>query len=241
MYGMDVKFGKIVSNNNIFLTSPDGSVEGNLHTSGLEAGWRDIKKQQKPVVGNRMNDFDSTILEDNAYQMINDEMFKLEHKITRYEDLLSKMTTEIDVLESLGYAIQISDLKERKKKIEQELALANKRYAELGLSSKISGHIASAVSHTSKKREGIFTKAKYLFSKKILARFSKKFDYTQVMKEALDNLSGISASVDELINMKIPYGETVTRYEKLTAYLNRANAIHSRISRNMNAMANKKT
>lgn len=238
---MDVKFGKIVSNNNLFVaSSAAANADGNIFTPGLQSGW-DIKKQQKPVVGNRMNDFDSTILEDNAYQMISDEMFKLEHKITRFEDLLSKMTTEIEVLESLGYSIQISDLKERKRKIEQELALANKRYAELGLSAKISGHIASAVSHTSKKKEGVFTKIKYFFSKKILARFSKKFDYSQVMKEALDNLSGINASVDELINMKIPYGETVTRYEKLTAYLNRANAIHSRISRNMDAMTKKKS
>ena len=40
-------------------------------------------------------------------------------------------------------------------------------------------------------------------------------------------------NVDELIAMKIPYGETKASYERLTTYLYRANTIHSQISKNL--------
>ena len=56
------------------------------------------------------------------------------------------------------------------------------------------------------------------------------------MKEALEKLSDINANVDELITMQVPYGETINRYEKLTAYLGKANMLHSRISKNLKEM-----
>jgi len=61
------------------------------------------------------------------------------------------------------------------------------------------------------------------------------------MKEALEKLSNINLSVDELIKMQVPYGETIDRYEKLTAYLNKANVIHSQISRNVNDMTKRQS
>ena len=150
------------------------------------------------------------------------------------EKLLSKLDNQIDALESLGYVIQISDLKERKKKIEDELAELNKEYAQMGLSTKISGQIASAIGFKSKGGNTRFFRVKEFISKKILAKMSKKIGHSQVMKEALGKLSSINSNVDELIHLQVPYGETITRYEKLTAYLNRANVIHSQISRSMN-------
>ncbi len=60
------------------------------------------------------------------------------------------------------------------------------------------------------------------------------------MKEALENLSSINTSVDELVNLQIPYGKKIERYEKLTAYLNKANVIHAQITKNMNEIAKKK-
>ena len=42
-----------------------------------------------------------------------------------------------------------------------------------------------------------------------------------------------STNVDELISMKVPYGETKANYEKLTNYLYRANRIRSQINKRM--------
>lgn len=231
---MEIKFGKIKPNNNIFSTPSSNSPDANFFATNT---FGQSFQQENNASGSRMNDFDSNILENNAYQAISDEMFKLEHKMGMLETSLSKLTNEIEALESLGYDIQVYDLKDRKLKLERELAELNKKYSELGLGAKISGQIASAMNLTSKKKFNPLLRLKKFLSKKVLSKISKKFDNSQTMKEALENLCSINLSVDELIKMQTPYGETMNRYDKLTAYLNKANVIHSQISR----MTNKNT
>ena len=195
----------------------------------IENSNQEATEQKKQAVGLRINDYDSSILENNAYQLLSDNMFKIEHKINILENTLFKLNSEITALQSLGAAIQISELIERKEKIEQELAELNKKYSELGLSTKISGQIASAVNFTAKQKKA-FSNARNFISREILAKISKKIGLSQSIKEALENLCNINLGVDELIKMQIPYGETGKRYEKLTAYLNKANTFHSQIS-----------
>lgn len=237
---MDVKFGKItpcgIGNGNIIWKSSADSHE-NFFTSNSHANQEETK-QETSAKGSRINDLDSNILENNAYQTISDEIFKLEHKIGLLENILSKIENEIEALKSLGYVMQISELEERKQKIEQELAELNKKYSELGLSAKISGQIASAMNFTSKNKY-TFSRLKFFISKNILAKISKKINYSQNMKEALEKLSSINTNVDELIKLQVPYGETPKRYEKLTAYLNKANVIHSQISHDIENITNK--
>lgn len=234
---MDVKFGKVKPNNNIFLNLSANHSDENFFMLNSNA---EKNEQEKQTFSPRLNDYDSNILENNAYQLLPDEMLKIEHKINMLENTLSKICGEIEALKTLGAYMQVEELEERKQKIEQELSELNKKYSELGLSSKISGQIAAAVNLTSNKRTSIFSKAKNFLSKKILAKISKKFGHNQAIKEALENLCNINSGVDELIRMQIPYGETEKRYEKLTAYLNKANTIHSEISKNVNAIAGKK-
>jgi len=234
---MDVKFGKVRPNKNIFVNS-SANRDDNFFTSNQPKEQPNY--QESATNGTRLNDLDSNILENSAYQDISDEMFRIEHRIGMLEGNLSKITNEIEALESLGAEIQVTDLKDRKQKVEKELQEMNKKYSELGIGSKLSGHIASAVNFGSKKKVTQFSRFKKFVSKKIFAKISKKFGYTQDMKEALGNLSNINTSVDELIKLRVPHGETVSRYEKLTAYLNKANVIHSQISRNMDSIAKRK-
>lgn len=234
---MDVKFGKVKPNNNTFLVSSANSSDENFFISNSNV--QKNNEQQKQTFAPRINDYDSNILENNAYQLIPDEVFKVEYKINVLENILSKISNEIEVLLSVGALGQVAELEERRQKINRELAELNKKYSELGLSSRISGQIASAVNSTSNKKN-VFSKACNFISKRVLAKISKKFGYNQAIKEALDNLYNINCGVDELIKMQIPYGETDERYEKLTAYLNKANTIHSQISKNMDALAKKK-
>lgn len=235
---MDVKFGKIKPQNNIFLTSLAPTSDENFFSQNSKPKQEE-KKQKSSASGSRMNDLDSNILENNAYQELPDEMFKIEHKMGLLEENISKLNNEIETLESLGYGIQVYNLKSQKEKLEKELAQLNEKYSKLGLSSKISGQIASVMSFTSRKKINILSRVKRFVSKKILAKLSKRFNFSETMKEALDNLSNINFSVDELIKMKSPYGETVRRYEKLTAYLNKANLIHSQISKNITHITKK--
>lgn len=233
IYNMDVKFGKIRPNHDNFFVEPLTNDSHENFFVSSPASDSINQKEKAPILGSRINDFDSNILENNAYHAISDETFKVEHKINLLEASLTKINLEISALEGLGYDIQIYDLKNRKQKVEQELIELNKKYSDLGLGTKISGQIASAMNFASNKKNNVFSIMKDFISKKILAKLSKKIGYSQSMKEALGNLGNINSSVDELIKMQTPYGETIKRYEKLTAYLNKANIIHSQISRNM--------
>lgn len=240
---MDVKFGKVKTTNNIFLKSLASRSDENFFESKPDLNWNEPKQENSPP-GSRINDYDSNILENNAYQTMPDELFKLEHKIELLEQSLLKIDNEIMTLESLGYDIQVYSLKDRKQKIEEELAELNKKYSELGLGAKISGQIASVMNLKTNGKTKIFSIAsiiKRFISKKVLAKMSKRFNHNETMKEALDSLSNINLSVDELIKMQTPYGENIGRYEKLTAYLNKANIIHSQIYKSVDAIAKKKS
>lgn len=238
---MEIKFGKVKTSNNMFAAASINSMEGNFFASNSDSKREkeNQKKQSNPTPSHRINDYDSNILQNCAYQGISDELFKMEHKIGLLEQLLSKINTEIETLESLGYDIQVYNLKERKQKIEQELIELNQKYSELGLSAKLSGHIATAV-NISNKKMSVFLKIRKFFSKEVLSRISKKFNYKQLINEALGSLSNINDNIDELIKIQTPYGENITRYEKLTAYLNKANTLHMQINKNVNEMAKKK-
>ena len=50
-----------------------------------------------------------------------------------------------------------------------------------------------------------------------------------MVKDALNSLNSINVRVDELIRMQSPYGEADYKYEKLTAFINQANYLHSQI------------
>lgn len=234
---MDIKFGKVTPKDNFFTqVKCDCASEVNIFSQQSA----DQQKHGQAFHGQRLNDFDSNILESNAYQAIPDEMFKMEHKIGLLEESLAKLNNEISTLESFSYAIQVFELKNRRTKIEQELQDLKLQYSNMSLSAKISGQVVSAVAFASNAKSNTFSRLKNFLSKKVLAKMSKKFNCSQQMKEALDSLSDINLSVDELIQMQAPYGETINRYEKLTAYLNKANLIHSKISLNMNELAKKK-
>lgn len=79
----------------------------------------------------------------------------------------------------------------------------------------------------------VIYKVQEFISRQIMARVSKKVNSVVTLSDSLDKLSEISKSVDELIDMNVPYGEKKQNYEKLTEYLNQANLIHSKISKSL--------
>lgn len=238
---MDVKFGKVRSNSNFFAKplcniNGDDFLDLNQNSQSFNQKEKDEEQASSP---SRLNDYDSNLLSSSAYQSMPDEAFQMELRINVLEENLRKIINEVETLESLGYDIQIENLKERKYKIEEELTELNKKYTSLGFGSKISGQIASAVNSAKSKKNSI----SYIFFdvfNNVLSKISKKFGYNQKMHEALNNLDNINSSIDELIRLQSPYGEKVNRYEKLTVYLNQANLLHSRIAKNMKTLTNQK-
>ncbi len=53
------------------------------------------------------------------------------------------------------------------------------------------------------------------------------------IKDTLNRLNKINSSVDELVNLKVPFGEQQKRYEILSNRLIRANYLHSQIKKEL--------
>ena len=104
-------------------------------------------------------------------------------------------------------------------------------FSKRNLAEKIAG---SAIKGS--KKESVITRMQKFISKKIISKVSKKFKSIMDLSDSLDTLRSINQNVDELIAMKVPYGETTASYEKLTAYLYRANKIHSQITKSMSTI-----
>ena len=62
---------------------------------------------------------------------------------------------------------------------------------------------------------------------------SKRFKSLVNLGDSLETLAAINKNVDELLNMKTPYGETAQNYQKLTEYLYKAHKIRSQINKSM--------
>lgn len=241
---MDVRFGKIKATGETYqnphkqnFESFESSEENFFNAFQHRQNNSENQQPQKNnVVPLRLNDLDSNILENKAYNDMPDKILKLEHKISNIENAVNKITRDIQTLENLGYDIQLYDLKDKRSKLEEELARLKQEYSEQDLSAKFSNGIASAL-NLAGKHTNFIDNFKHLFANKVLVKVSKNFKYAQTMKEALENLSNINDSVDELIKMQVPYGENLARYKKLTAYLNKANCIHAEIAGKMHKIS----
>ena len=51
------------------------------------------------------------------------------------------------------------------------------------------------------------------------------------IKNSLNKLENISKSVDELMKVQYPYGESESRYEQLSKYIAKANSLHANITK----------
>ncbi len=194
----------------------------------------EVSASDKVVFGteNRLNDFDGKILEEKAYNGIDNEILKLELQINYVENNIAKVNSEIQVVKDLKNSTGIAELEKRKERLMKELAFLNSHYQQLGVGANFSTQFSKAI--TFKPHIKLLNDLKEIFTSQVLMKISRTFNRNYKLKQALETLSNINASVDELISMQTPYGETLKRYEKLTNYLNHANRIHSVISRSIN-------
>ncbi|MBP7212184.1 hypothetical protein KBA27_05050 [bacterium] len=233
---MDIKFGKLYAHNNGNVEEPKLTIEksdSNFFSTAINLPKIPQENEDLNQNNLRMNDFESNILENSAYLGLPDEVLKIEHKIDMDEKLLAKITQEIETLQAFEEEVQLEDLINQKKLLELEIEELCEEYAKYGLSAKLSGKLASIIRYGKKAQKGAFSNTKKFIVKKVLSKLSKKFKYSQNVKDALQTLENINSDVDELVKMNVPYGEKLIRYDRLTAYLNKANVIHAQITKDL--------
>lgn len=181
----------------------------------------------------KINDYDLNILNDASFKDIDDESMKLKYSIIEKEEELTKLYNKIKGMELLGKLLDVMELKIQSKNLENEIQELKEQYAKRNFSEKLTDTI-SGTSLKSKPKAPLIIRLQKFLTRKLLPKVSKKFKSIKDLSESLETLSSINENVDELISMKIPYGETKANYEKLTNYLYRANKIHSQINKKMN-------
>lgn len=178
----------------------------------------------------RINDIDENILNNNSFKALDDKTLKLECIIAEKEEVLDSLNAKIKGAELLGKLLDVMDLKIQAKRIENEINDLKEQLSKRNLAEKLTDVITPK--KTKSKLSLIHRFARFV-SRKILAKMSKKIQSIFDMSDSLETLTSINANVDELISMKVPYGETKANYEKLTNYLYRANRIRSQINKRM--------
>lgn len=176
----------------------------------------------------RLNDYDLNILNDNSFKDLDDKSLKMEVLIAQKEEALENINNKIKGLEILGKLLDVMELKIQAKKLENEITDLKSEYAKQNISNKLNTKISK-----SKRQISPLKLMARFFTRHIFSKISKKFKSIADLGDSLDTLISINDNVDELIAMKVPYGETKANYEKLTTYLYRATKIHSQINKKM--------
>ena len=178
-----------------------------------------------------LNDYDCNILKEDAYREVSDEYLKLEYKISRLESELNELDKQIQAARDISDYNTVEILSTRKKNVKEELGRLLTKYNEKGISSKISSSVMNLASPKITNFFSIFRKASDYIKDRILSGMSGEYVSIQELKHSLAKLENINKSVDELMTLQTPYGEAGEKYEQLSRYITKANAIQARISK----------
>lgn len=184
-------------------------------------------KMSNPI--KRLNGYDSTILNNTKFDEQSSEEVNIEYRIKDKEATINDLNEKIKMADTYGTQNEALGLKAKRQRLMQELSALRKEQMYGG---RVLGEKKFNHQHF-KKNMPIIYKVQEFISRQIMARVSKKVNSVVTLSDSLDKLSEISKSVDELIDMNVPYGEKKQNYEKLTEYLNQANMIHSKISKSL--------
>ncbi len=174
----------------------------------------------------RLNELDTNILDSGKEIDAHTQTLKLEYLIKDREEQLVEINKKINSAEISGDQQILFTCRAKKQRLESELREFKRRFATRDLNSKYP-------SQNSAKKIPFLGKMKRFVQRYFLARVSKKVHELVQLSDSLEALQDLNSNVDELIKIKVPYGETIKNYERLTEYLSRASKIHSKISKTM--------
>lgn len=177
----------------------------------------------------RINGYDSAILNKTNIEESEGEDLSIDYRIKEKESVVKDLDAKIKVADNYGTQNEALSLKAKRQRVLQELDTLRKQQMYGG---RVLGE-KQAFHQSFKEKMPVIYKIQEFISRQILSRVSKKVKSVVTLSDSLEQLSEISRSVDELIDMNVPYGEKVQNYEKLTEYLSQANMIHSKISKSL--------
>ena len=107
------------------------------------------KFQTEPL--RRLNDYDFNLLKEDAYKDVSDDLFKLEYKISKMEESLKTLESQIHAARDIHDYDLIDELVLRMITIKQEYDELVEIYNEKSISTRISGSIMNLFGENFKK------------------------------------------------------------------------------------------
>jgi hypothetical protein len=198
-------------------------------TSANPFGSNNVVQKQFTVSkpAKRLNGYDSTILNNANFDNSEEQELSVDFRIKEKETALKDLDAKIKLADNYGTQNEALGLKAKKQRMLEELNSLEKQRMYGG---RVLGQ-NQTFNNQFKEKMPVLYKIQNFISRNVLAKVSKKVNSVIALSDSLEQLSDISKSVDELIDMNIPYGERGQNYEKLTQYLNKANSIHTKISK----------
>lgn len=211
--------------------------ESTKHTTSLNSGKIFFGEEENPFLNRntyadgtrRLNDYDFNILKDGAYKDINDDTFKLEYKISKTEEEISLIEAQISAAGEINDFNKVEELKNKLAYLKDEYKTLLALYNEKTLSAKITDFSSNIIKKIWNKNKSLNDSSSSLYDI-IISKLPKRIASILKIKKSLNLLENINKSVDELVTMTIPYGENIDKYQQLSKYIIKANAIQSEIS-----------
>lgn len=204
------------------------------NTSSLNSRPFNTSQNRPSFMPKRLNSFDSTMLEEVAYNVLDDTELKLEKRIENLENNIRDVNEKIVVAETLKDIVTLDELNLQKQILKKNLENVRNEYQSKNIDTRMTSIIADFLLFPQKIKNFFHRQFRYfLFHSKFIKKF-KPLMRSIMVRDTLGKLDKINKSVDELVKMQVPFGEQEVRYEKLVNHLSRAGALHSQIMKELN-------
>ncbi len=177
----------------------------------------------------RLNATDTSMLEENAYKVLDNPELKLEKRIEDCEKALTDINEKLIVAETIKDVKAQKELSYKKNVLEKNLNTLQTQYKEQNFETGLTSVITNLLLLPKKIKDKTKSYLKHLFKNSKFLRQHTPIVRTLMVRETLGKLDKINKSVDELVKMKVPFGEQEEKYETLVNHLQKAGALHAQI------------
>ena len=185
-----------------------------------------VSNMEIPENFRRLNDYDFNLLKEDAYKDVDDDIFKLEYKISKAEEDINNLEFQLQSAKDIDDINLVYDVEKRLKVAKEDYEALIAIYNNKSFSGKITDVVKTKIDTKFLGIKNSILNISEKIVEKLPAPFSKIFE----LRKSLTKLENINKSVDELMRLNIPYGENINKYEQLSRYIIKANSIQSEIS-----------
>jgi len=192
-----------------------------------------LSKTTNAFFRKRLNSTDSSILENVAYKALDDKDLVLETRIENLETELSKVIEKLEVAKTIQNDIEYKELNNQKQNIENNIKNLKDSYKKKGLEATLTNIFVRILTLPKEIKTETKIFVKNFLRKSKLTKKIKPLFRALMIRDTLNKLNKINNSIDELVKMQIPFGESETKYKTLVNHLLQAGTLHSQIKKEL--------